>query len=624
MERDASHVALEPGGDSQDTPPPGGGTKEGEQCGAADVAQPAMATQPTTTQGAAAGPADETAPPSPRQGSNSTSRKVREAPARKTMELMSQGGLHLKDILGDPSNDSTPVEAMRSIMVRGKEHGWTTSQLFGVFLETFDTDGSGTIELSEFIRWCLDIDTMAWKAERVRRTTGGQTSGGHGKRGDGEIGIDEAAARMAGEVAQAQLPPEQPRFPLGTLIYEGSKLFWRTGESLRIAMHENKEKHCIAISTMLEGESEPFPVLKVDSRLIRVNGKDAVLERIAEMTEADKGEIQRLPEDARAKLFDKARASVLSDYLLARLKLIDGRDADGNATDTQASAAAISAAARLGLGGVGPGTAPESASTARAPETPAEPVEPPGEVSLPVTKSDSIFPIGTPTPVVVKLPEDDGGESGSFLLEDELVFSELHTFSKHVSYKDFKRVENEVSEGLKDGHDRIENADKAQRRAHGSLENPHHRTSAFFGDGAKPLLSSSSTPTTTKPEAVPRTSANAKVSTGRVKSSVSRKSGSGGTTLPPTERTKRTSSHSQRPATGGGRRRSSKDGVTRRRSSKEQISKPPRKSGGGGGAKGGSVSTGDAASGAGSRLSASLSRPTASSAERNTSRVTGT
>ncbi|CAM9759866.1 unnamed protein product, partial [Ectocarpus fasciculatus] len=353
MEHDASHVALESGEDLQDASPAGGGTKKGEQRGAVDVAQ-ATATQPAHTPGAAAGPADETASPLPREGSNSTSPKTsemdstppegaiaeqshektsetetgqsdktsdanREIRRRKTMELMSQGGLHLKDILADPSNDSTPVEAMRSIMVRGKEHGWTTSQLFGVFLETgsteekipfdhfqrglrilgltipeedereifktFDTDGSGTIELSEFIRWCLDIDTMAWKAERVRRTTGGQTSGEHGKCGDGEIGIDEAAARMAGEVAQAQLPPEQPRYPLGNLIYEGSKLFWRTGESLRIAMHENKEKHCVAISTMLEGESDPFPVLKVDSRLIRVNGKDAVLERIAEMTE---------------------------------------------------------------------------------------------------------------------------------------------------------------------------------------------------------------------------------------------------------------------------------------------------------------------------------------------------
>lgn len=62
--------------------------------------------------------------------------------------------------------------------------------------------------------------------------------------------------------------------------------------------------------------------------------------------------------------------------------------------------------------------------------------------------------------------------------------------------------------------------------------------------GAKPLLSSSSTPTTIKPEAVKRTSATAKVHTGRVKSSVSRKSGSDGTTLPPTERAKRSSSHS--------------------------------------------------------------------------------
>lgn len=38
----------------------------------------------------------------------------------------------------------------------------------------------------------------------------------------------------------------------------------------------------------------------------------------------DKAEIQNLSEEARVKLFDKARASVLSDYLLARLKLVDG------------------------------------------------------------------------------------------------------------------------------------------------------------------------------------------------------------------------------------------------------------------------------------------------------------
>lgn len=39
-------------------------------------------------------------------------------------------------------------------------------------------------------------------------------------------------------------------------------------------------------------------------------------------------------------------------------------------------------------------------------------------------------------------------------------------------------MEHLVSEGLKEGHKVIEGAEKAQRRTHGSLENPHQRTSA--------------------------------------------------------------------------------------------------------------------------------------------------
>lgn len=41
----------------------------------------------------------------------------------------------------------------------------------------------------------------------------------------------------------------------------------------------------MAISTMLEGGSEPFPVLQADSRLIPVNRKENILERVAEATE---------------------------------------------------------------------------------------------------------------------------------------------------------------------------------------------------------------------------------------------------------------------------------------------------------------------------------------------------
>lgn len=51
------------------------------------------------------------------------------------MELMSQTGLDLRDLISDKSNCSSPVEAMRAIMTRGKEKGWTAAKLFGVFLE---------------------------------------------------------------------------------------------------------------------------------------------------------------------------------------------------------------------------------------------------------------------------------------------------------------------------------------------------------------------------------------------------------------------------------------------------------------------------------------------------------
>lgn len=40
--------------------------------------------------------------------------------------------------------------------------------------------------------------------------------------------------------------------------------------------------------------------------------------------QAGKGDMQNLPEEERARIFDKARASVISEFLLARLKLADG------------------------------------------------------------------------------------------------------------------------------------------------------------------------------------------------------------------------------------------------------------------------------------------------------------
>lgn len=59
--------------------------------------------------------------------------------------------------------------------------------------QSFDTDKSDTIELCEFIHWCLDIPAMAWRAERVRRMD------------EGAADIDHAAAAMAEEAAKVSM-----------------------------------------------------------------------------------------------------------------------------------------------------------------------------------------------------------------------------------------------------------------------------------------------------------------------------------------------------------------------------------------------------------------------------------
>lgn len=36
-------------------------------------------------------------------------------------------------------------------------------------MTTFDADGNGTIELEEFMTFCLSIPSLPWRAEKVRR-----------------------------------------------------------------------------------------------------------------------------------------------------------------------------------------------------------------------------------------------------------------------------------------------------------------------------------------------------------------------------------------------------------------------------------------------------------------------
>ena len=92
----------------------------------------------------------------------------------------------------------------------------------------------------------------------------------------GGIVLSKSPARTRHLKEQNTTPPSpikhDPRYIIALPIVLGGCL-------------QNKDLHCVAISTMIEGGSEPFPVLQVDSRLIPTNRKDAVLEKVAELTE---------------------------------------------------------------------------------------------------------------------------------------------------------------------------------------------------------------------------------------------------------------------------------------------------------------------------------------------------
>lgn len=43
-------------------------------------------------------------------------------------------------------------------------------------VSTFDSDGNGTVELDEFMTFCLSIPSLPWRAEKARRWSATKTS----------------------------------------------------------------------------------------------------------------------------------------------------------------------------------------------------------------------------------------------------------------------------------------------------------------------------------------------------------------------------------------------------------------------------------------------------------------
>ncbi|CAM9220810.1 unnamed protein product, partial [Discosporangium mesarthrocarpum] len=90
-----------------------------------------------------------------------------------------------------------------------------------------DSDHDGAIDLTEFTRFCLEIPSVTWKAERARR---GVLSGNNGSDFDREI--EKAAQDMANEVMRPTSPrpaysAKEEEISLGKVVFKGEKFFWR-------------------------------------------------------------------------------------------------------------------------------------------------------------------------------------------------------------------------------------------------------------------------------------------------------------------------------------------------------------------------------------------------------------
>ena len=114
-----------------------------------------------------------------------------------------------------------------------------------------DDDGGGTIDINEFKEHCYNIPRLAWKAEKIRFEREKTKS------------IEDAQKMAEREAANLPLTPSgsmgaimhaledhhhqkdgaaaaatDENMQSSEIIYEGTKLFWRTHEKIDIVMHE--------------------------------------------------------------------------------------------------------------------------------------------------------------------------------------------------------------------------------------------------------------------------------------------------------------------------------------------------------------------------------------------------
>ena len=116
----------------------------------------------------------------------------------------------------------------------------TDKELAGLIAE-FDTDGNGTISISEFRDFCYRIPHLAWKAERMRyerqANEEGRSVSVRPTKAATPVAMPAGSSAKTAE-QQAKAQEEADRSVVVREIYSGTKVFWHAKEKLEIKILE--------------------------------------------------------------------------------------------------------------------------------------------------------------------------------------------------------------------------------------------------------------------------------------------------------------------------------------------------------------------------------------------------
>ncbi|CAM9715689.1 unnamed protein product, partial [Pylaiella littoralis] len=253
----------------------------------------------------------------------------------------------------EAAGDVSPVEKLQALLTKAKEKGMSAERLFEHFapdgeasvtpamfetalrklgqrafdldeielehlVTTFDTDGNGTVELDEFMTFCLSIPSLPWRAEKARRH---------------DMMLNNAESKDELNVAARRIARRRSSMraiPIGILLYQGSRFFWRSKETIDVAYHYNSDEGLITISTRCPERAYNYPAIFVDVAKIPVHKSEAV-ERANSV-----GQFEAMNKEERQEATDIAMSSLRTEYLQHRLKVPDevnggpdGREKEG-------------------------------------------------------------------------------------------------------------------------------------------------------------------------------------------------------------------------------------------------------------------------------------------------------